>query len=209
VRINLGDVLPPLRHSGFMRLVASSVAPVNRWLLNCRVALILAACFSGCATSVDFTLPQTTGCSFHLHVVPAQPVLLAFLQTVPDTADTDSRREAVFIASMARQYGRRGLRVAAIDATEFATGIWPGHDALVNAASDWQMNYPLLEDADGRVARQFGVDKIPTVVLLTSSGRIYLRWDGFVRPSALAEAIKQLIPQTAIYARSTIKRTSD
>ncbi len=93
---------------------------------------------------------------------------------------------------MARQYGSRGLRVAAIDATALISGASPGHDALVNAAADWQVNYPLLVDADSHVAHHFGVTKLPVVVLLAPDGRIYRRWDGFVRPAVLSEAIEQL-----------------
>lgn len=141
----------------------------------------------------DFSLPQTDGRWFHLRSDPPQPVLLAFLQTVPDSADTGSRREAVFLVSMARQYGPAGLRVAAIDATALATGAPPTHDSLVNAAADWQLNLPLLEDSSGSVARGFGVNQLPTVVLLARDGRIARRWNGFVLPAALAQAIQQLL----------------
>jgi len=98
--------------------------------------LILAApCQSGPASTLpDLTLSDVRGCAFPLHVVPAQPLLLAFLQTVPDTANTASRSQVVFLASMAHQYGPRGLRVAIVDASVLTHLPQPSNDAVLNAS---------------------------------------------------------------------------
>ncbi len=141
----------------------------------------------------DFTLPKVRGGVFHLHTHPPRPVLLAFLQTVPDTAETLSRSQAVFLLSMARQYGPRGLRVAVIDASALANHRPPEHDALVNASYDWQLSFPLLEDADSHIARRFGVNQIPTMILLAPDGRISRRWQGLTRPAILAQGIEKLL----------------
>ena len=141
----------------------------------------------------DFSLPQVRGGLFHLHEHPAQATLLAFVETVPDTADTPSRGEAVFVSSMAHQYGRRGLRVAVIDASALISGRPPQRDALVNASYDWHLEIPLLVDTDSRVARAFRVTRPPTIILLAPDGSISQRWDGFTRPAVLAQGIEKLL----------------
>jgi hypothetical protein len=141
----------------------------------------------------DFSLPQVRGGLFHLREHPGQTTLLAFLETVPDTADTPSRREVVFVSSMAHQYGPRGLRVAAIDASALVRGRAPQRDALVNASYDWHLEIPLLVDTDNRVARAFSVTRLPTIILLAPDGSFSQRWDGFTRPAALAQGIERLL----------------
>jgi peroxiredoxin len=141
----------------------------------------------------DFTLPQVRGSTFRLYSQPAQPVLLAFLQTVPDTADTTSRSQVVFLSSMAQQYGPRGLRVAVIDASALVNHRPPDHGSLVNVSYDWQMNFPLLEDGDNQITQRFGVIQIPTLVLLAPDGRICQRWQGATGPAQLAQGIERLL----------------
>lgn len=142
--------------------------------------------------TVDFTLPQVRGGSFHLRSQPAHPVLLAFLQMVPDTADTPSRSQAVFLLSMAQQYGSHGLTVVVIDASALVDLQIPDHTALVNASYDWQMNFPLLEDAGNQIARRFQIKEVPTTILLAPDGRVEKFWQGLTRPAVLASGIEKL-----------------
>jgi hypothetical protein len=133
----------------------------------------------------DLTLPDVRGGAFHLRALPAQPLLLAFLQTVPDTADTPSRNQVVFLASMAQQYGPRGLRVAIVDASVFVPGSQPSHDAVLNASYDWHLQFPLLLDRNGQLARQLGVKEVPTTFLIAIDGTIVQRWQGRTLPRFL------------------------
>jgi len=141
----------------------------------------------------DLTLPDVRGGVFHLRALPAQPLLLAFLQTVPDTADTPSRNQVVFLASMAQQYGPRGLRVAIVDATVLVPGSQPSHDAVLNASYDWRLEFPLLLDQNGQLARQLGVKEVPTTFLIAIDGTIVQRWQGRTRPAILAQGIERLL----------------
>ncbi len=95
--------------------------------------------------------------------------------------------------SMATQYGARGLTVAVIDASELMNHTRPDHGALVNASYDWQLNVPLLEDANGSVARHFGVVQLPTIVLVAPDGRIARRWEGPTKPAELALGIQNIV----------------
>jgi peroxiredoxin len=141
---------------------------------------------------MDFALPQARGGVFHLHTERPHAVLLAFLQTVPDTADTPSRQEAAFLLSMHHQYNARGLRVAIVDSSALVTNQPPKHDALTNAGYDWQLDIPLLEDEGNRVARSWGVTKVPTLMLLAPDGSIAQRWQGLTGPAILAQGIQKM-----------------
>jgi peroxiredoxin len=184
-----------------MKMRAARCREVKSEVCSSGLLLTLAAlmCMTGfdrdqsAAPFPDFTLPQVRGSTFRLHSQPAQPVLLAFLQTVPDTADTTARSQVVFLSSMAQQYGQRGLRVAVIDASALVNHRPPDHASLVNVSYDWQMNFPLLEDGDNQITQRFGVMQIPTLVLLAPDGRICQRWQGATGPAQLAQGIERLL----------------
>jgi hypothetical protein len=163
------------------------------------VILAVLVCTSGChqnhaAQAVpDFVLPQVRGGVFHLHQDHSHTVLLAFLQTVPDTADAPSHQQVGFLRSMEHQYGNRGLKIAIIDSSALVTHEAPARNALVNASYDWQLEFPLLEDNDDRVAKGLGIDQVPTLILLRSDGSIFQRWNGLARPASLAQSIETLL----------------
>jgi hypothetical protein len=145
------------------------------------------------STLPDLALEDVRGGAFHLRELPARPLLLAFLQTVPDTADTPSRNQVVFLASMAQQYGPRGLRVAIVDASMLVTGSQPPHDSVLNASYDWRLGFPLLLDQNRRLARQLGVREVPTTFLIAMDGTIAQKWQGRTRPAILARGIERLL----------------
>lgn len=172
-----------------MRLVCSAQ------LLLCAFLLPTLGCNSASSrlSDRDFTLPQVRGGTFRLHSPPGHAVLLAFLQAVPDTAATPSRSEAVCLMSMARQYGPRGLTVVIVDSSALVSHRPPDHDALLNASYDWQLNIPLLEDQQNRMARRFGVTQVPTLILLRADGRVFQRRQGLTSPAQLAQLIEKLV----------------
>jgi hypothetical protein len=165
----------------------------------------------GSSTLPSLTLENVRGGTFPLRVQPAQPLLLSFLQTVPDTAPTPSRSQAVFLLSMAHQYGPRGLRVVIVDASvlepssalasasALARGSTPtpasraSKDAVLNASYDWHLQIPLLLDPDGKLARQLHVNSLPTTLLVAADGTIIQRWQGLTRPAVLAQGIERLL----------------
>jgi peroxiredoxin len=142
----------------------------------------------------DFTLPQVRGGVFHLRASHSEAVLLAFLQTVSDTADTPSRRQVGLLLSMNHQYSARGLKVVIVDSSALVTHQPSKREALINASYDWQLNIPLLEDDDNRVARSWGVTEVPTLMLLASDGSMAQRWYGLTGPAILARAIERVCP---------------
>jgi peroxiredoxin len=151
----------------------------------------------------DFSLPAVRGDSFHLHAPDVQPALLAFLQSVPDTADTPSRSQVAQLQSMDHQYRARGLRVVIIDATALATGSKPDHNSLINASYDWNLQIPLLEDENGSVARMIGVTHLPTTILVAADGRAAQVWERPVPPGVMAVAIETAFGSGPLVPRST------
>jgi hypothetical protein len=165
------------------------------WVLMTFAALM---CMPGChrdqsATAVrDFTLPQVRGGIFQLRGRPSQAVLLAFLQTVPDTADSPSRRQVTFLLSMNHQYSACGLKVVIVDSSALVPPQQPTRDTLINASYDWQLDIPLLEDDGNRVASSWGVTQVPTLMLLTPDGTLAQRWQGLTGPAILARSIENV-----------------
>ena len=209
-----------------MRMTASHAKLRTQLVPICVVFLLVltAPCQSGSAsgpasrpespiisTLPDLTLQNVRGGTFPLRVHPTQPLLLAFLQTVPDTAPTPSRGQVVFLASMAHQYGPRGLRVAVVDASVLAPSSAlasasalahdsapapssrPSRDAILNASYDWHLQIPLLLDHDGQLARQLRVQQLPTTFLFAADATIVQRWQGLTRPAVLAQGIEHLL----------------
>jgi hypothetical protein len=176
------------------------VIPCGRGVLLMLTALV---CTLGChrdqvaTPALDFTLPQVRGGSFHLGAGLSPAVLLAFLQTVPDIEDTQSRRQVAFLLSMNHQYSARGLKVVIVDSSALVTRQPPTRDALINASFDWQLDIPLLEDDDNRVARKWGVSKVPTLMLVASDGTLAQRWDGLTGPAILAQSIEKVCNGTS------------
>ena len=183
-----------------MTLLAAPRISIQSNSCACWLVLTLAAlmCMPGChrdrsATPLpDFTLPQVRGGVFHLRSGHSQAVLLAFLQTVPDTADTPSRQQVGFLLSMNHQYSARGLKVVIVDSSALVTHQLPKHDALINASYDWQLDIPLLEDNDNHVARSWGITQVPTLILFASDGSIAQRWQGLTGPAILAHGIEKV-----------------
>jgi len=120
---------------------------------------------------------------------PPALMLLAFLQTTPDTADTPSRREVAFLHSLSHQYRWRGLKVTVVDSSGPA-GPHPQHQALINAGYDWHLDIPIVEDRGHHLSSRFAVAEFPTIMLLTSQGKLVRRWQGFAGPATLAAAVE-------------------
>jgi hypothetical protein len=141
----------------------------------------------------NMIFPAVRGGTFRLIASPRKPLLLAFIQVLPDSAATPSRSEAPYLESMERQYAARGLRVAAIDASSKVSPPSARHGELVNASYDWHLTFPLLEDTNGRAAREFHVRTLPTIVLIDDTGFIVQSWEGYAPPALLAQGIERLL----------------
>lgn len=183
--------------------------------------LVLACLLCSChqpsqpATAVDFSLPNVRGGVYDFRQNQGRALLLAFLQTQPDTGpENPSRAMVPALLSMDHQYHTFGLDTVIVDATTMASGRtgsatrsnssgtseplqaprkFPSMDALLNTSYDWSLSVPLLADPDGKVARQYHVDSVPTMILVDANGHIGQRWTTPLHPGNLAAGIQQLM----------------
>jgi peroxiredoxin len=192
--------------------VARPWIQLGRWLLAVIFGCIVVSVFAANGpiqpgeSIPDFTLTAVRGEGFTLRADAPQPALIAFLQTVPDTADTPSRSQVALLQSMYHQYSRRGLRVAIVDATALASGHKPDRGSLINASYDWNLQIPLLEDESGRVAQMLGVTHAPAVILVDAHGIVANVWLGRVAPGELATAIEKVLGGGPLAPGSTPQR---
>ncbi len=153
----------------------------------------------------DFTAAVARGGSFHISEQRGRTVLVAFLQTQPDSgAGNPSRALVPLLLSMDHQYRNSGVDVIIVDATALAmekdasqhrtaASNAPGMDRLLNTSYNWNLPVPLLADPAGSVARICGVSSAPTVLLVDPGGHIVQRWIGAQHPASVAAGIQQLV----------------
>jgi hypothetical protein len=96
---------------------------------------------------------------------------------------------------MNHQYAARGLRTAIIDSSALLSRRPPNHEELINASYDWQLDIPLLEDRDNRIAKRLSVIQLPTMILIAPDGSISQRWQGVTAPAILAQGIEKQLGQ--------------
>ncbi len=126
----------------------------------------------------------------------ARVYLISFVQTVPDTAPTDSRTQSLSLASMAHQYS--GALSILVDSSALKTNRTPTADELLNAWHDWSLDsVVLLSDPEGDIRRTFGVCDAPETFLLRSDGAILEQWKSLVPTGMLALAVEQALPDEA------------
>ncbi len=120
---------------------------------------------SGAGEMADFTLPDTAGQPVTLsRFAGKMPVLLVFWATWCPYCN-----EAVPEINALRSAAAGGdLRILALDYKESRETV----DAFVRARG---VRYPVLLDADGAVAKKYGVVGIPTYVLIGREGKVAYR----------------------------------
>jgi hypothetical protein len=168
-------------------------------------AILLLGCTQGRVgnKAIGFALPNVRGGQFLYQPQAHRSLLMAFLQTQPDSSNSNaSRRTVPMLMSMDHQYRTSGLDVVVIDATKLASpgntkGAMPAQavsmDTLLNTSYDWTLSVPLLVDSDGKVARLYEVKQVPTMILVDATGRIAERWTGTQYPGTLAGKIQDLV----------------
>jgi peroxiredoxin len=183
-----------MKKSGFVNLAHG--------LLLSLIILIAGGCGAAVtlelgSTAPDFALRAVRGGEYRIADLSGQQILLSFINTQAEassaTADP-SRAQIVFLKSMQQQYGPKGLVVLIVDAARIATDKQPSQDQLINFTYDWQLeDIPVLEDADGSVARAYAIESTPVTFLIGADGIIQQRWDGFASASQLALSIEALV----------------
>jgi lysophospholipase L1-like esterase len=177
---------------------------LSRWYAQCAVAALVpsgsqdlsVASSNRDRTAPDLDLHLVRGGHFRLRDHRGKSVLLAFVQTQPDSGEGNPSRALVpQLASMDRQYREAGLEVVLIDETRLARSAVaaPRREDLLNTTYDWSLQLPLAEDPAANAALIYGVKTVPTLVLIDRNGQIRDRWVGGVHPGDLASAVQETI----------------
>ena len=96
------------------------------------------------------------------------------------------------LARLEKTYAQE-LTVVGIHSAKF-----PGEkhaEAIRNAARRYGLRHPILNDAESKVWRRYGVRAWPTIVLLDTRGRMLGKVEGEGHSKALEKAVKQLIAE--------------
>jgi hypothetical protein len=137
------------------------------------------------------SFPTVLGQQITLSEFRGETVLIAFLQILPDTEESESKEELQYLRSMATQYRHEGLQVIVVDESYLITHVPSPPNDLLNAVYDLNLGtLALIPDSSGNIRTAFQVKKLPTTVLLDSSGHLVKRWNRIVLPAFLSESIE-------------------
>lgn len=109
----------------------------------------------------DFTLSDLQGRKFRLSEQRGKPVLLVFTTTWCPTC----RAEIPRLKGLYERYAPRGLTMVNIDIQE-------PRDRVAAFTKQYGLPYRVLPDERGKVARDYGIFGVPTLVLVDKDGMI-------------------------------------
>jgi len=132
--------------------------------------LAVAAVFAGTdvgQTAEDFTLqPVQGGQPVSLLKNDGKPTLLFFWATWCPPC----KREIPDLKKIHEEYAKKGLRMLGV-----ALNFRESREDVVRFQQEQQLPYTVLWDVDNKIATEYGVEGIPTVILLDGKGVIRYR----------------------------------
>ena len=134
-----------------------------------------------------------TGNRFDFSTLRGTPVLLAFLDIADNDVESASRSQAVILQSLDRQYGKRGVKVIAIDLPSSGNPSTLRHSDLVNGIAGWNIKFTVLEGSRNGCSLSSPVATLPTEIVMSADGFETGRWEGYTRTPVLAQAIERLV----------------
>jgi cytochrome oxidase Cu insertion factor (SCO1/SenC/PrrC family) len=142
---------------------------------------------AGLAPAARVTLPGVPSGSVPLG--PGQPRLVMFFATwVAETSNLSGQLLALNEYAKAARHGQLPGLVAVDEGT---TEPSPGAAAAYLKGLGKPLAYPVAEDTTGRLADGYGVQDQPWFVLLSASGKILWKHDGWLSVSALEAAARE------------------
>ena len=118
-------------------------------------------------------------------------VLLTFLNFAEEAdKEAGSRSQLVFLKSMQRQYGIRGLKIIIMDVKRVSKNSF--NVFYYNFEKDNPEGFDLVSAKNTRrLAKKIGVDNAPATLLISTDGRIVKQWNKLALPAQLAFAIEK------------------
>ncbi len=138
------------------------------------------------AQTTDFSLPDLKGT---LHSLPkGEVVLLNFWATWCPPC----RKEIPSMAELHDKYASKGLKIIAISVDKRS-------DDLAKFVAEYRMPFQVLHDADGAVARRYGVFRYPESFLVDRNGKVLHHLVGAVEwmSTPVTKTIESMLNTTA------------
>lgn len=88
---------------------------------------------------------------------------------------------------VAKRYQQKGLKVVGINVVD------DDHDAAADYVTRKNLSYPIVIDDTGLTQRSYGVNKLPTLVLIDKEGRVVRRTSGLVDEASLDRMIQEIL----------------
>lgn len=130
----------------------------------------------------DFQVTQLDGSTLSLADLRGQPAVLVFWASWCQYC----REEATHINKLADDYAARGVRVFGINVRE-------SHARTETGIKDFGIRYSVVRDTDGKTARDYNVEGIPTILILDSKATV--RYVGNAIPSDYAQRLDTLLAE--------------
>ena len=137
---------------------------------------------SSATAAPDFTLNNVAnGKPFKLSGQRGKVVLIDFWATWCGPC----RMAIPHLRELQKEYGPKGFTIVGVSLDQ------QGEAVVKPFYSQWEMNYPVVVDAYGEVARSYGgIRSIPTAVLVDKQGNILTGFVGYRPKEVFEEAIK-------------------
>jgi thiol-disulfide isomerase/thioredoxin len=130
--------------------------------------------------SLEVVTSETQGDRIHLSELKGHPVVLDFWATWCEPCQI----VAPMLDRVSRKHQDKGLVVVGINTSDR-----PGLAPLF--AKRKGLSYPIVYDSDEEVARRYGVENLPTLVVINSAGHIIAVRTGIEDESSLEELVNQ------------------
>lgn len=156
------------------RLIAGSLLAISLFapaaLAQRLTAVPIAANMQTAATVVDFSLKSIDGSTVSPATVRGQVVVLAFGASWLPL----SRKQMQGIRKLADQYSQHGVVVywVSTDSAQPKSKNFATDEQIRAFTRRNDLNVTVLRDPDGQVSKQFGVDQLPSIVILDKAGNI-------------------------------------
>jgi peroxiredoxin len=159
------------------------------FLTGLALLLILAPSAVASQIAPGFTLTDINGAGFSLSDFKGKVVLLDFFAIFCDPCVEEMQH----LSAIQHEFGE-GIAIISIDIT-------PDVDTVENLqqfSQDHNMSWIIARDTEG-VMDQYGVQVVPTLILVDKEGFIQYRHIGLTDESVLQQEISQIIPEYATW----------